>query len=561
MPIERGRARVALAGSLVVIAGVGAITSLAIAQRSKRVLHEPLPASRARSPLIGDGSGNPVALQYGDKLLPTPSVDQPRRPGEPLLGGGGFAADRQTAMTPNAATGPDNALRLVSVFNPDVVAHKRMSAFDTVTLDYQLVVGRPDHVDLQIGGATPAERDQFTGSVMIELAPGRDVPLPSVAPDMRILRYEVKPKVALAFGKDGADNFYVRSTDARATGSYRLVYTVDADARYFARVLPRLAARITPRQLAKLAPPAIQPSVPDAVRANAQITFDKLGVDPDMELGVVMDRLVAYFRSFEAKPMPSTNDIYRDLVDHKAGVCRHRAFAFAVTANALGIPTRYVQNEAHAFVEVWLPNRWQRIDLGGAAIQLDVIGAEDKQVYVPRTMAGTELPTPRGYRDSSQLDGDIRGLSEQQREEARKPRDVPSDNGGGGNGGGTNGGNNAPDRITPDPNLPRVVQDPNKQQPILEIASAANEAYRGADIHIEGRVHISGKGLVDHPVDVYLSRKGQRGANPVLLGRTVTFADGAFRQDFDIPAGLDLTTYEIWLSSPEDARYNAALSN
>lgn len=557
MSAERGKVRFAVAGSLVAIAAVGAIASIAVGQRPKRVLHEPLPRSGPPSPMIGgSGSGNPVALEYDDKLLPTPSVDQPRRPGEPLLGGGGFAADRATEMTPSAATGPDNALKLVSVFNPDVVAHKRMSSFDAITPGYQLVVGRAAPAEITVGGTTPATRDQFTGSVMIELAPGRDAPLPSVAPDMRILRYDVKPKVRLVFSKDGADNFYVRSTDGSAAGAYRLVYTVDADARYFSRVLPRTNARYTPRQVARIAPRTILPAVPDGVRANAEITFQKLGVDPDMELGVVMEKLVEYFRSFEEKPMPSTNDIYRDLVDHKAGVCRHRAFAFMITANALGIPTRYVQNEAHAFVEVWLPDRWQRIDLGGAAIQLDIIGAEDKQVYVPRTMQGTALPQPPGYRDSSQLDGDIRGLSEQQREDARQPRTTPSDQSG------QSGQSNAsPDRITPDPNLPRVVQDPKKKQPVLEILQAANQAYRGDAIHIEGRVQVAGKGLGDHQVDVYLSPKGQNGAKAVLLGRAVTFADGAFRQDFSVPAGLDLTTYEIWLSSPEDAYYNAALSN
>jgi hypothetical protein len=48
--------------------------------------------------------------------------------------------------------------------------------------------------------------------------PRSNVALPSVAPDMRILSYEVKPKIALKFSKDGADNFYVKSDESSASG-------------------------------------------------------------------------------------------------------------------------------------------------------------------------------------------------------------------------------------------------------------------------------------------------------------------------------------------------------
>ena len=40
--------------------------------------------------------------------------------------------------------------------------------------------------------------------------------------------------------------------------------------------------------------------------------------------------------------------------------------AFLVTAQSLGIPTRMVLNEAHAWVEVHDGVLWRRIDLGGA---------------------------------------------------------------------------------------------------------------------------------------------------------------------------------------------------
>ena len=40
-----------------------------------------------------------------------------------------------------------------------------------------------------------------------------------------------------------------------------------------------------------------------------------------------------------------------------------------------------------------------------------------------------------------------------------------------------------------------------------------------------------------------------------------TGADGTFRVDLPLPGQLDLSSYEIYLSSLEDAYYNAALSD
>lgn len=68
------------------------------------------------------------------------------------------------------------------------------------------------------------------------------------------------------------------------------------------------------------------------------------------------------------------------LFDSRAGFCEHYASAFAVLARAGGIPARLVtgylgaqanplgdywivrQSDAHAWVEVWIDNRWQRYD-------------------------------------------------------------------------------------------------------------------------------------------------------------------------------------------------------
>ena len=554
-------------GPTVAVLLVVGIAGVAIAQQAgnRRKPHEDLegPTGDRPTPLIGqtDKDKPPAAIAAGDKVLPKPSLDKPDKTApkdEPVLGQSGFAADRQTTMTPDTNTGPDGTLHYVSVFNPDVLPFKRMSAFDTVGEDYRLSVRNAgSYHTVPVGGTTDKTRDRFWGSVLIKLEPGAEVALPSVAPDMRILSYEINPKTHLEFSKDDADNFYVRSDESSASGTFRLVFLCDADAGYFAPALPT-GGRYTARTVATMTPQEIKPAVPEAQRRAARITLDKLDIDADMELGASFNKLVGYFRGFKEGTLPpSSGDIYRDLCDSQLGVCRHRAFAFMVTANALGIPTRYVQNEAHAFVEVWFPERhWQRIDLGGAALRMDVTGADNKTLHRPR--AEDPFAKPAAYKNSyTQLEGDIAGLTQQQLSDKKRPLDqAPSS----GQFDQTTGGS-GPDRITPDPTLPTVSQDKNKQTPRLEVTIADASAYRGDTLHIEGRASANGKALPDHPVDLYLSPAGRNGASATPLGRAVTGADGLFKQDFAVPPGLNLQTYEIWLASPEDAYFNAALSN
>jgi transglutaminase superfamily protein len=559
-------------GPMFAAIAIAAAAGLAVAQTAapRHKLHEdlPSPSDKPTRMIGGTGSGNPAAFTAGDKVLPRPALDRPGgHPAEPVLGDPGFAADRRTTMTPDGNTGPDATLRYVSVFNPDVLPFKRMSALDGVADDYTLKIAHTALVELAVGGATDKARDPFWGSVLLHLTPGQDVALPSVAPDMRILSYEITPKIALKFEKDGADNFYVRSDESSAAGTYRLVFAADADAGYFAPSLPT-TGRYTPLMVAAMTPQELRPVLPDRVRRTAHQVLDRLGVDATMDLGVVFNRLVGYFRAFQAKPIhASSSDIYLDLCFSQAGVCRHRAFAFMITAGALGIPTRFVENEAHAFVEVWFPDRrWQRIDLGGAALRMEVTGASDKVLHRPRADDPFEKP-PEYKQNYTQLEGDIQGLTRQQLADKHRSLNQAPPSGafdpglGGGSGAGLGSGLGAvPDRILPDQSLPAVTRDPKKPSPALTVTLADERAFRGAALHVEGRALNGSKPLADHTVDVFLSPAGRGGASSILLGRAVTEADGSFRADFAVPPTTALAAYEIWLSSPEDAYYNAALS-
>jgi hypothetical protein len=557
------------ARSSLVVAVVAGLAGLAIAQQARRpTLHEDLAVPTNAQPdprtIGGAGGGMPAAIKAGDKIIPKPALTDPDKApkNEPVLGSGGFAADRQTQMKPDDNTGPDATLHYVSVFNPDVLPFKRMSSFDAAGDDYLLKVGRTALTEVPVGGVTDnTKRDYFRASVLVKLEPGKDVPLPSVAPDMRILSYETNPKISLKFEKDGADNFYVRTDESSASGTYRLIFDCDADAGYFAPQLP--TGRLYTAQLvATMTPPEIRPIMPNHVRVAAMKTLDKLNIDQTMDLKHSFNAMVEYFRAFEAKQLPpSSGDLYRDLCDSQAGVCRHRAFAFMITANALGIPTRYVENEAHAFVEVWFPERhWQRVDLGGAALRMEVTGADDKTLHRPRS--DDPFSKPDEYKQNyTQLQGDIAGLTKQQIDDKQRPLDQAPSSGQIGSGGGLgSGAGTQQDTILPDITLPPVAMDPKKKNPKLEITLASAAAFRGGVLRVEARAHVDGTPLIGHPIDVYLAPSGSHGASSKALGRATTGQDGTFRQDFTVPSSINLATYEIYISSSPDAYYNAALS-
>lgn len=549
--------------------GVGVLGLAALAwgqaQPAPRVLHEDLPApTGSASPLIGDdptAGKNPEAFASGDKVLPEPEL-APKDKGEPVFGRDGMVTDRVTEDRPDTDTRADDTLHYTSVFNPDVMPFKRMSSLDGVDAGYKNVIRDPRLVDLSVGGATDRSRDRFWASLMVELTPGAPIAIPSVAPDMRILSYETQPPIRLTFSKDSADNFYVRSDDRSASGQFRLVFLSDADAGYFAPDLPQQRHYSVGRVRELALREELLPTLPADVRRTAEQAIDELGIRDTDELGEAFNKLVYYFRGFEAKPIVDpTGDVYWDLFKNQAGVCRHRSATFTITALALGIPTRYVFNEAHAFVEVWFPERgWQRIDLGGAASRLDVSNAEDKTIHRPR--AEDPFDKPREYSEGyTQLTGDITGLTGAQLDEAHRPlseEPASGDFDAVGDGPGSGSGALADDRVFGPGNDPAGLPiDPKKVTPAIAITLADTVGYRGEGFTIEGRVDAPRGPVGGMRVDAML---GKNGTDFVPIGRSVTLPDGSYVIEAVLPADLDLAAYQLHVSIRGDARYNPAIS-
>jgi transglutaminase-like putative cysteine protease len=575
---RRTRRRSTLRGLGLVLGGVSALTVAFTAAAqvigSRPVLHLDVPppgeatdvASQPSQPLFGPDPGegqNPSAFAYRNKILPAPQTGPEPTEDEPVHGRDGVAVDRITESKPDGITNADDTLQYVEIFNPAVLPFKRMSALDTVRGDYTLYTDSPETLqDLPVGGSPSPDRDLFWGDLVVELGPGQDVALPSVAPDMRIISYEVEPRTTVKFSKDGADNYFVRSDESGAGGTYRLRFMVDAPATYFAPAVP---SNLRVDQVASRAPEGLLKPLPPNVQSVVGKALQRLNIDSSMPLRRALNGLVHHFREFEAGVLSkNSKDIYLDLVNEQVGVCRHRAFAFMVTANGLGIPTRYVTNEAHAWVEVWLPDvNWVRIDLGGAALRMVVENAQDKSVYQPRSE--DPFVKPPGYESNyTQLEGEISGLSDEQKAEGREVASALDSR--------TFNSGPAPTMTGEDPRnmmigpgteLPQLAPEAmeNKRRTRLSVEYVDANAFRGETMTVRGRLVSEGKGLGGQRVDIYLAPDGRGGNEAHFIDRTVTEPNGEFTVFAQVPAELDLQGYEVFASTPGDSRFALALSD
>src|SRR5262249_1468657 len=197
---------------------------------------------------------------------------------------------------------------------------------------------------------------------------------PSVGPGARIVRQHTTPQVPIEVWRDGAENWYAKATPSPRGRVHLVMQVAIAQAAFGGDfVMPTWTAL----------PPA-PPLPPVPARAFAKVAA-QLGLSRANSPTEVVRKMVAYFRAFTpSEDLPRGNDdVYLDLALSQKGVCRHRAFVFLVTALGLGIPTRMVVNEAHAWVEVQGERSWQRIDLGGAAGAIEDRTSDARPAYQP----------------------------------------------------------------------------------------------------------------------------------------------------------------------------------
>ncbi|HEX2022911.1 MAG TPA: transglutaminase domain-containing protein, partial [Candidatus Thermoplasmatota archaeon] len=256
--------------------------------------------------------------------------------------------------------GRGGAVVIDSVFNPDLGAMKRLKAFDRVGEDGETleVASRA----LTLLRAEPGVRydSRIAGSFDVQLAKGRPVPIYSVHPKGAIESYATTPPVgSITFLRDSADTVYALA-DHDGVVTLNLTYRTARDYYVFD---PPDGVRVGDY------PPSMRPVVPASLREDAQVVLARAGVPEGADVATLLRALNVYFRSFTEGPIPDEDQVdslYLALALGGHGCCRHRAFAYMVTAQAAGVPARVVVNEAHAFVEVQMPDGlWHQVNLGG----------------------------------------------------------------------------------------------------------------------------------------------------------------------------------------------------
>ncbi len=457
---------------------------------------------------------------------------------------------RSPAFRPDRVTELEGTLGYFEVFTPSVAPFKRVSALDGVALiDGVPVLGVSDDARRSVpvlGGEQAAvpdgqTRDRFWGSVVLDFSEGNVLPLPTVSPESRILSASTEPAIAVRFERDGADNFFVVAPALKAGAAprqVRLTYIIDAKRSYFGAALPMTASDELGSEVFPL---------PASVSHDALRFARELKLARGMPIGDVLRTLVTHFRAFEesAEPPRDSGNIYLDLARSKRGVCRHRTYAFVITAQALGIPARFVQNEAHAWAEVKVSDLgWMRLDLGGAAEGLDARSLRDRPSYRPA--APDPWPRPIEYEASysraaefARTKANKPGL--ERGDEDRRPGDM---------------------RLKPtlasgqgDQSVPLIEDD---REPIaLRIARYVPEVMRGGMLEVDGTAQdLSSRAVPGLRVEVSLAEA--QGDLAVLLGVTVTDKQGRFRGSFAIPPDLDPSDYALVVVTPGDAKHAAA---
>lgn len=520
-------------------------------------------------------SGEARAIEQGGQLLYAPQAGPEPKPGEQIYApppdapvgtdgtGGGPPADappeRRDVIRADRDTGPEGpgTHYYHAVFNPEPFPYKRMTVLDAVRDDEALTVHDRAKRPLVVTRERGPGRDLFWASVVIDLEPGRWVPLPSPAADSRVLEYKTVPAVPVEFARDSADNVYVRSP---AGGRHRLTWLSDGALSYFGGALPDWA------RLSDV-PRALRRPVPEKIRRRAQKVLAKLGLKwpaKSARYAAVLEALVAHFRAFEVGTLPAASEsAYLDLALSQKGSCRHRSFAFVITALAVGIPARYVENELHVFVEVYVPGAgWRRVNLGGAPIDEEIVGADGRSLH--RVTGEDPLPQPPAFLGDAGVVA--KNLDKLARDEARAGRGGDGARASGGEGARASGAGPGYGEATGDAAqsigagidleaVARADEAQASQQPRLLLTRitvdvGGRDAFRGDRVEVFGAVTAEGGGGDGLPVEIYLDRPG----GAALVGQTVTGADGRYRLAVEVPPDLPLGDHRVVARSKGDER-------
>ncbi|MBX3247575.1 MAG: hypothetical protein KF901_10400 [Myxococcales bacterium] len=546
--------------------GLGALVlvgfAFALVARADGVLHEYVPdaGDEELETILGRG-GEPAALVYDDAILTAPTGGARRANEQAMSALPGSGRGRETAgrrsptFRPDRITSLEESVGYFAVFTPTIAPFKRISALDAVVAsDGTPVLGvsslQTERVPVE-GALAPAPdgrpRDRFWGNVVLDFRHGALVPLPSVSPESRILTLRTErlgvgdDEVDIEIHRDLAGSFFA-SAPPGVRDEVRLIFLTDAPRDYFRRdELPDLPSDLYADEVFPLDP---------RVRADALRFARELGLSPGASYRRTLPLLVEHFRSFveSDEPPPSTGNIFLDLARGMKGVCRHRAYPFVITAHALGLPARFVQNEAHAWVEVKVPTAadvpgWLRIDLGGSAAGLDAHGTQDRPPHRP--LGDDVLPRPEPYVRA------YREIAARSPAPMSDPLDLPPASTRPSEASAPSAASPSGSASPPGPAASIHGPRPHARPLRLTVEGRAFEVFRGRRLTLHGRaLDPDGLGVEGLRVEVHA-----RGPIERLLGVTVTGPEGRWDVNVGVPQELPVGDYALLVRSPGNERF------
>jgi transglutaminase-like putative cysteine protease len=497
------------------------------------VLHEFIEHFTGQQTALGKNAPPPAApapASAGAQGPGSAAGDEPAAAGDgeaPELGADTFRIDSDTSR-------PDN-VRYTDPFTPEVAPFKRSIAYDAVDADFELYVSDRQLVPIPKTDVVTPTSEHFHAELELALEPGQPVRIPSVGPGARVRVAHTEPNTPFQIAKDSAENWFVRSP---VTREVRLILQIAVDRRSFGSPLPDSSYAALAGEL---------PSVPEIVKDNAREVAELLGVPRSARPREVIALLVDHFRRFRPSERRFSGhgaSLYRQLAVSRRGVCRHRAYAFVVTALGLGLPARMVLNEAHAWVEVYDGDLWQRIDLGGAAQNLELDASDRPRHVQPRD--------PFAWPEGSDPASDMVDRGEHDRAGAAAG-DAPASEPANGDSDDSNRGQPA-GGITPEPAPPASAPAPPSTTPSplrLSIDATHGRALRGEGFEVSGSVAVLDRACPQVQVEVALV---QRSGATVELGTLLSDDHGQFTGRLAIPWSLPLGDYTLSASSPQAAQ-------
>lgn len=449
------------------------------------------------------------------------------------------------------ATERVDQLNYFSNFTPSIIPYKRSVAQNKIEKNggkYEFSVQSSPYEKIEIHETQPPESDIFWGSFLVQSESNQLHPIPSISPNQVILEIKSEPPSRIHIYKDGADNFAIK-TDQNTR--IRINIKLAVPTQYFQGKFPRIRwAMLSSKKRIPLATNIKKV----AARVQKKINVSRKDSPRDALL-----KLIAYFRNFEGKSFPERlrkGDLYELIALHQVGVCRHRAQAFVITSNALGIPSRYVYNEAHAFVEIYWPQiGWRRVDLGGAANELNAAIQDGRGTY---KNAEDTLPQPPRFIDEinrmrAQNNEDSTDTSDNL--ETNSEKTMNSDN-----------SPSAPFKEDSTSTASEHISNPPvedlRQTPNLHVFSARKNVKRGASIRITAELRFRGKAIKNEAIHAFIGPAGEK--DPLYateIGTAITNTKGRISAEFQIPPTQTIGRWEIFLIFEGSESYAATISD